>query len=206
MSISHQLTQLRRAARWHRRGLAALAAAIATLAILAALRPAPPVTASVVVAAKDLPAGHRLSGTDLELSHFPSELVPRNAVPNPDIAIGETLAAPITRRSVLTRASTVSVALTPGAGELLVPVRIADGSVLGLVHVGDRVTLVTASAESQVITLASRVRVAAVPQQEETGSLSASTDRAMLVVAADRATAERLAAHATADGIGIALG
>ena len=129
MSISHQLTQLRRAARWHRRGLAALAAAIATLAILAALRPAPPVTASVVVAAKDLPAGHRLSGTDLELSHFPSELVPRNAVPNPDIAIGETLAAPITRRSVLTRASTVSVALTPGAGELLVPVRIADGSV-----------------------------------------------------------------------------
>lgn len=206
MSISHLLTQLQRAARWHRRGLAALAAALATVAILAALRPAPPLTVDVVVAAKDLPAGHRLSATDVELGRFPSDLIPRHAVTDPDIAIGETLAAPITRNSALTRASTVSVGLTPGPGELLVPVRIADGSVLGLVHVGDRVTLVTTSAESQVITLANRVRVAAVPQQDEAGAVGASTDRGMLVIAADRATAERLAAHATADGIGIALG
>lgn len=206
MNISHLLTQLHRAARWHRRGLAALAAAMATLAILAALRPAPPATIPVVVAATDLPAGHRLSTEDLRVARFPADLAPRHAVDDITIAAGETLAAPITRSSVVTRASTVSATLTPGAGELLVPVRLADPSVLDMVHVGDRVTLVTSSTELQVITLAKRVRVAAVPSPGSAGGLGEQTSRGLLVVAADRATAERLAATAGADGIGIALG
>lgn len=207
MRITDTLSKLSRAARWHRRPLAALLAAIAVLAGLASLSPPQPASQTVLVAAADLPAGHKITAKDLHSRPYPENLVPQHAVTAPTDVIGKMLAGPITRSSPLTRTSTVSTALSPGKGELLVPFRVADASVLSLVQVGDRVTVVNAGTDGQVITLASRVRVAALPGGADDGTaLGPASSGGLIVVAASPEIAARLAAWSTGQGLGIALG
>ncbi|MEL4358625.1 MULTISPECIES: SAF domain-containing protein [unclassified Luteococcus] len=206
MNISESLSKLSRAVRWHRRAVAALLAALAVMAGLSALSPPPEPGHAVLVTSADLPAGHRVTARDLQIRHYPEALLPRQVLTAPDELVGRILAAPVTRGSPMTRAATVSVSLSPGAGELLVPFRVADPSVLALVQVGDRVTVVSAGSDGQVITLASRVRVAAVPSGDGDAGAAGDGPASMLVVAAKPDVASRLAAWSTGQGLGIALG
>ncbi|MEL4503794.1 SAF domain-containing protein [Luteococcus sp. H138] len=207
MQTTDLLNKVSRAVRWHRRPLAALLAAVAVLAGLASLSPPQAPTQSVLVAAAELPGGHVLTAKDLLPGYFPEGLAPQHAATASSELIGKMLAAPITRGTPFTRASTVSASLSPGRGEQLVPFRVADASALSLVQVGDRVTVVNGGTDGQVITLASRVRVAALPNPEAGGTgLSGQSSAGLVVVSAPPEVASRLAAFATGQGLGITLG
>lgn len=195
---------LSRAVRWHRRGLAALCAFLAVLLGLSALAPAPPATSPALVAAADLPAGHTLAAKDLRTAGYPPDLLPDAAVTDTGQLVGRVLAAPIPSGGLLTDRSTVSVELTPEPGQVLVPIPVADASVLALLRVGDRITVVSPGDGGQAITLASRVRVAALPDPAA-GGLGAG-EEPLVVVSADRSSGARLAAAATGQALGIALG
>ncbi|MFC6359545.1 SAF domain-containing protein [Luteococcus peritonei] len=200
-----RLAALTRAVRWHRRGLAAVCAFCAVLLALTSLAPASAATTTVLVAADDLPAGRRLIAADLRPADFPPDLVPHGARSAPEQLVGRVLAAPTSRGSVLTERSTVSVQLTPQPGEVLVPVPVADPSVLALLQVGDKVSVVAPGDGGQAVTLASRVRVAALPAPEDDG-VTGSGSRALVLLSTDRATGARLAAAGTGQPLGIALG
>ena len=199
MKLSASFGNLARAVRWHRRGLAAVAAAICLLATISALRPEAPPTTPVVVAVATIPAGRTLGAADVTLRDVPLEMVPDGALTSVDDAIGAAVAVTQTPRSVLTRADLTGTGLLPdGSDEVLVPFRVDDAGVVALLRIGDRIDVVGTRPDGGTATLATDVRVAALPARAESGGLVAtSASSALVVVAIDPADAPNLASGAS---------
>ena len=66
-----------------------IVAAIAFIVVLVFLQPAP--ASTVVVAARDLPAGHMVVLGDLKLEEVPESLIPENAIVDQMAAVDQTL-------------------------------------------------------------------------------------------------------------------
>lgn len=199
------LARLRRFARWHRRPLGILAAAVCLFATISALTPDPPEARAVLAATRDLPAGTRLTDTDLRQVEVPLANVPNGALSEPAEALGRTITGGLTSGSILTTASILNP-LDPQAGsdERLVPFRVPDTATVGLLQVGDRITVVGATMDGGAIEIAPNVRVAALPATDS-GALGGDSG-ALVVVAADAETAARLAAAASQMRLAIVLG
>lgn len=130
---------LRLAVARHRRLLAAGSVAAAVAAAVQGLAPAPPPQHGVWVAARDLPAGHLLSGGDLRRVAMPPAAVPDGAAGR--AAEGEVLAAPLRRGEPLTDVRLLGPGLLAGrpAGTVAVTVRVADPLAAVAVRAGSRV-------------------------------------------------------------------
>jgi Flp pilus assembly protein CpaB len=61
----------------------------------AAPTPLPPVTESIVVAARDLPKGNVLQASDVRLVEYPVEVIPLNAIRNPELVVGRFTHVPL---------------------------------------------------------------------------------------------------------------
>jgi Flp pilus assembly protein CpaB len=180
-----------------------LVATCLLLALAGAVHGKPKPTASpggrpVVVAARDLPAGHVLSPRDLRIARLPSPLCPVGARGDPARLVRQRLAGPVRAREVLTSTRLVSADLSAGlrAGLVAAPVALDDPHALDLVRAGDRVDVLSTArppdiadagppAAAPVATVAARVLVlAALRERGDVG--------AELIVAVDRATAARV--------------
>jgi Flp pilus assembly protein CpaB len=146
--LREQLRDLRRAASWHRRLLAAGLAAGAVAAGLHAAAPPTGAGVSVLVADRDLPGGSAIDPADLRTRALPENLAPASAVPAGADLGGAILAAPLAAGEVLTSARLVGPSLVEGYGPALVgvPVRLADADVAQLLHAGDLVDVLAAGA------------------------------------------------------------
>ncbi|HTR68995.1 MAG TPA: Flp pilus assembly protein CpaB [Mycobacteriales bacterium] len=192
--------------RRHRRVAAAALAGLAVLASLHVLRPAPPASSAVWVAARALPGGQPLAPDDLRVEHLPTADVPTAALAASEAVVGRLLASPLTAGEPITAVRLLSPALlaATAAGALAVPVRLADGpAALALVHAGDLVDVIGTplgvSTEAQ--TGAVVVRNVLVLTTPSTGSGQEadqpSTDAAVIIVAASRRQAAVLASAST---------
>lgn len=210
-------SRLRRALRRRRRLLAAVLLAAAAGTGVAALQPAPPPSAQVLTAARDLPAGHRLAEGDLRPVALPPEAVPDGAL-SPAAATGGLLASPVRRGEPVTDARLAGPSLLRGAadGELAVPVAVDGPLPAGLVRLGDRVAVLAgpgadalagASPEGGEVLVRS-ARVLLVEGGEGSGSLlapAAGAGGAVAVLALDPAQAARVAGAAGARPLQLAL-
>ncbi|CAM3443182.1 SAF domain-containing protein [Nocardioides dubius] len=168
----------RRALLRHRRLLVALCLAGAVVSGLRALTPPAPATVAVTVAARDLPAGHTLSRSDLTRLQAPPELAPYGAL-SPSAGAGRTLAGPLRRGTPLTDADLVAAPLLSGhPGKVALPVRLTDAGVAALLRPGDRIDLIaTRPTDGSVHQVADAVSVITVPAPRsgaggtETGAL-----------------------------------
>lgn len=187
-----------RFARWHRFGLGLVALAVALLAgvtvITNAIRgPSTP----VVVAKIDIAPGVQVSGAEVALVKWPSELVPPDALTTLEAAVGNITVSRVAAGVPLTASSFTAAAIRDdAAAEVLVPVRIRDPEMLQLLHPGTLVTLVGVAPEGYAETLATRVRVAALPNGDNSGILGSSNTSALLIVACNRSAATAIAAAA----------
>lgn len=199
---------------WPRRVLALACLLLAVVTALSARHEKPPIGAdsAVLVAAHDLAAGARLSTADVRVQAWPATLRPPAARSRPAEVVGRRLAGPIRAGEAITSTRLAGSGLTLGLPASLqaVPVQITGAASLSLVHVGDSIDLLAGDALSADMraprsarVLAQRVRVlaVAVPPPDGGGS-SYGADGGMdggslgLIVAADRATALRIAAAA----------
>lgn len=190
--------ELRQAASWHRRLLAAGLAAIAVAAGIHAVEPPAPVTVPVIVAARDLVTGVPLAPGDVKVRALPEAFVPLGALRPGDDAIGRLLSGAVRAGEMLTDVRLLGPSLIDGlgAGAVATPVRVADAGAAGLVRPGDRVdvlatpaTLDTEAGTTRVA--ASGVIVLAVPDPSAPGGFG---DGALLVLATSPETAADLAA------------
>jgi Flp pilus assembly protein CpaB len=138
-------------ARYRRLVVAGLVALAATAAI-DAVRPAAPAGPSVLVAAHDLPAGHRLAPADLVARPWGPGTPPDGLVPEPS---GRTLAAPVRRGEPLTDARVSAPGAVPWAPSLPAsrPGRSAPapaGSVVVSVRLGDPASALVAEPGGRV--------------------------------------------------------
>jgi Flp pilus assembly protein CpaB len=151
--------------RWLSAGIVALAVAFG----LHALAPAPPAHVPVLVAARDLPAGHRLQDGDLRVAAWAPGSVPEGRRSSSAAAVGRLTAGPLPRGAPVTDAGLVGPGLLLGqpSDVLAVPVRISAGSVAGLVSRGDRVDVISTVTSETVVAGA---LVLAEPAQPAAGS------------------------------------
>jgi Flp pilus assembly protein CpaB len=192
---------------------AGLLAASVAFAIQA-VSPPPPRTESVLVAAKDLAGGTRLSPDDVGLKDFAPASLPDGAVRRPTLAAGRTLDAPVCKGEILTDVRLLGAAFLDSYGDGLVaaPVRIADAESARLVRVGDVVDILAAgigangSATSAARLVATATPVLTIPPEGD-GPLGM-TDTgagALVVVVTSSETAARLAAAAVTDRLSLII-
>lgn len=203
--MERSLRRLIAQGRRHRRLIASALACLAVLCALSVVRPAPPATFTALIAAKDLPAGTALRPEDLAPIEVPESYPAPGAIVDLDVVDGRLLSAPMLAGEILTESRLVQSS-SPDAGTLAVPVRLADADVTGLLEPGMTLDLVSASGEGRPTVVAESVRIITVPRRS--GAFGSNADRAagsLLLVAADRATAIRLAAASTEGGLSAIL-
>ncbi|NMD55088.1 MULTISPECIES: SAF domain-containing protein [Tsukamurella] len=169
------------------------AAALAVLALVVAVtsRPSGP-QAQVLVAARELGPGGRLTGEDLVLRTVPAELAPQDALTGPDDAVGRSVTGPVGAGEILTsrRVLTDRTAGHIRPGARLVPVSLQDSATMDLLRAGDVVDVVAQRKDDSPAVLArsATVAVAAAPQatrqQARTAMLAMSESEAHAVAAA----------------------
>lgn len=153
--------------RWvrrNRRGVAATCAALAVLMLGLALLPAPVPTAAVVVAADDLPAGHRLAGADVRVAQVAAELRPAGTTGDPGTLVGRVLAAPVSGGEPVSELRLVAPSgggWVPPAGTAAIPVRFADAEAAALLSPGMRLDLLLGRAPSDDLMGEAMARVVA---------------------------------------------
>lgn len=216
--------ELERTLRRHRRLAAAGLAALAVLLGLAALAPPAAPTTSVVVAARDLPAGRVVVAGDLTTAAVPAPLAVA-ALTDPQAATGRVLAAPLAAGSVVPAGvvagpeALASQVRAAGRSDVAVPVRLGDAGAAALLQPGDVVDVwatettaltaggtldgtAAAGADGLARRVAASVTVLAVPRPARDGGLLAGSDPAAatggLVVLAVPSSSVAGLAHAAA--------
>lgn len=174
-TISDRVRELRTSGRrwWRRRVLAhrhllAFLCAVGAVAIgLYTVSPPPEPAETVLVAARDLPAGTVLASGDLTQARWAVGTRPDAIASEP---VGRTLASPLRRGEPVTDLRLVTPSLLAGyPGLMALPVRIPDAASVALLRVGDRVDLVAANPEdSRAEVVARDAPVLAVPPEPET--------------------------------------
>jgi len=197
------LDRLGRGPRLAAAGLCLLLAAAS--AVRAPGAPAAERTELVVVAARSLPAGHRLAGRDLAVARWPSRLRPAGTRSGTAGLIGMRLAGPIAAREPVTAVRVLGADLTTGLapGTVATSVPLLDAGAADLVHAGDRVDVLataqpdlgppdpSATGPPKVSVAATAVRVLAVLPGNPDGAPE-------VVLAVDRDTAVRITRDRTA--------
>ncbi len=172
---------------------------------MATLAPADPPTASVLVAARDLPTGAVLTTTDVREAARPADTLPDGVL---DTVTGTVLAGPVRRGEVLTDARTTSGPLLAGQppGTVATSVEVGDPALLDSLAPGVRVD-VLARLEDPVTgapTGAERIAVDVVVVRVPTSTTGSPgllgspgpSSASSVLVAVDSPTAARLAAAA----------
>ncbi len=133
-----------------------------------------------------------ISSGDVSVDRVVAADAPEGAVSDPDALVGQTLAAPIARRQVLTSLALISTRVGVGRGHVLAPLRLADAELAALLHPGDVVDVLAADPESEKASVvAQSARVVTVPRRDD-DSLADSSG-ALVLVDVDSATAGVLA-------------
>ena len=205
MLSGHALLGAGRRGAWRRRVLrravSAVLAGVAVLGCVAVARtPEGGPRTPVVVAARDLPAGHVLRPADLLVQHRPAGFAPGRAVHDAGQVSGRRLAGPLSGGEVLTPGRLVGPGLLDGRGDgaRAVHVPVADPGALAMVGAGDTVDLVAATGQ----VLASAVTVLSVDRPSESSGLTGIGGAGGGIVAAvDEQQAARLAS-APPDAVG----
>ncbi len=198
-----QVAALQRAVARRRVLLSAGLAAAAVAAGLSALAPAAEPGVLVLTAARDLVSGAPLGPDDLVATALPADVVPAGALVDPAAVLGRLVAGPVRRGEALTDVRLLGASLLAGTDEVAVPVRVAEPGTTALVRPGDRVDVLSASPEGgpTAAVVAGGLSVLAVPGLDD-----ATGEGALLVLAADRRTAARLAAAAVTGRLSVAVG
>jgi pilus assembly protein CpaB len=132
--------------RRYRRLIRAGAVAVVITIVISRLAPNPAVTSTVVVAARDLPAGEVLTAADLRTIGLPPATVPVGAVTDLVVVVGSQLSGPLRRGESLTDVRlNDGVLRRPAPGLVSTPVRLADSQAALLLVPGQRIDVLAAS-------------------------------------------------------------
>jgi Flp pilus assembly protein CpaB len=193
---------LRRALSRHRVLLSAGLAAGSVATAVTALSPAAAPTTAVVVAARDLSAGVPLRDDDLQTVDLPARAVPSGALDDPAAVVGRLVAGPVRAGEPLTDVRLLGAALLPPGPEVAAPVRVAERATAALVRAGDVVDVLSAAPDGRAAaaTVVTAVRVLSVPLADDDAG-----EGALLVLAATRPAAARLAAAAVTGRLSVVV-
>lgn len=186
--------------RWHRRAFAAGLAFLAVLVGFSSLQPPRTPTVTVIAAARDLPGGSTLTAADLVRLELPLDAAPAQATGDVGQLVGAVINAPLTARSVLTRATVAGGQALAAPGLVVIAVPLTNPALAPLVKAGSRVDVI---GSGSVGIVARDVRVVSF-SAESPGGLMAQAQRFLLVeVTPD--IAAKVASASSGGGVTVAL-
>jgi len=196
------LEDLRRALARRRVLLSSGLAAAAVAAGLSAVAPTAEPEVEVLTASRDLVAGVPLAADDLATASLPAGVVPAGVLVDAAAAVGRLVAGPVRQGEPLTDVRLLGAALLSD-DDVALPVRVAEPATAALVRAGDVVDVLSASPEGGVAAavVATGLTVLSVPALGDDAG-----EGALLVLAADRPTAARLAAAAVTGRLSVVVG
>jgi Flp pilus assembly protein CpaB len=164
----------------------------------------------VVVSARDIATGSVLGPADVRLVQIPDSLRPAGALSTLEAAQGRLLAGAARSAEPITDARLVnSSAHLPGSGDSgtsIVPVRLSEPAVAGLLHPGERVDVVTASGDGAHQVLASMaVVVTVVPAENGAKYGSAAKDGPLVLLELPSDSAAQVAAMSLERTVAVTL-
>ncbi|MBG6189115.1 Flp pilus assembly protein CpaB [Arthrobacter sp. CAN_A212] len=199
----------------HRRLLAALLFCLAAAVIVEALIPPEQSLSRVVAAAEDLPVGTVLTPAHLTTIDLPPEVIPFRSFTEIPAVVGEQLATPLHRGSVLAETFLVGTGLLTGSppGSVAVPLRPADETTVQLLSPGQHVDVVLSTGNGFEVPATTSVLVRAAPVLWTSGSSAGSatgwpnaTDaEGLVVIAADPSDAAALASASSTGKVHLVL-
>lgn len=173
---------------------------VAAAVVVGELRPAPPPTTPVVVAARELPAGTVLQAGDLRVARVHPGMVPDGAPQAVPDVVGRRLSTGVPARLPLVPTVLAESGWSAAApsGTVVVPVRLADPAVAALLQPGDVIDVLAAggsdaATSTEARRVAHRAIVLDTPSAESGGLLGLGTGApqdgvAVLAVRPDEAT------------------
>lgn len=106
-------------------------------------------TVPVVVARQTLQPGANLAAGDLRIARYPADLVPDSAVTDPQDVVGRSLTAPLAAGAPVTSLGLLgSESLGADAGQVLMPLRMADAEAAALLRPGNRISVFATPTDS----------------------------------------------------------
>ncbi|WP_250446492.1 SAF domain-containing protein [Actinotalea sp. C106] len=130
---------------WKGRGALLVGALlVAAWTVVQQLAPSGPATTPVVVTTREVLRGEALEARDLRVAHLPERLAPEGSLGDPAPLVGRATAVTLTAGLPVVDPllDGARFGVEPPSGTVVVPVRLADASVAGLLRAGDRVDLV----------------------------------------------------------------
>jgi Flp pilus assembly protein CpaB len=184
-----------------------LAVAAAVTALALALSPAEQAAVvPVVVAAVDVPAGGRLTPTDLAVREWPADLVPDGVVREVPALDGRSLVAAARAGEPITDARLTGAAPTTDPGTAVVPVRLADPAVAAVLAPGSRVDVVAAGERpDQPAVLTSDATVRAVLDPTVAARAGPGSGGLLVLISMPRSAAGRVAAVSLTGALAVTL-
>jgi Flp pilus assembly protein CpaB len=190
-----------------------LATALLLTAGVLAVRPAAAEigpSSPAVVSARDIPAGSVLGPADVQLIQLPNSVRPDGALSALEAAEGHLLAGAARAGEPITDARLVSPSTDiPGWGDSgmsIVPVRLSDAGVAGLLHPGVHVDVVAGATDGGRQVLASMaVVVAVVAQGAESRYASAGKDGPLVLLELPADSATQVAAMSLERAVAVTL-
>jgi Flp pilus assembly protein CpaB len=158
-----------------------------------------PAPVPVIVAARDLPAGHRIAPTDLRVARWPRTLQPAGSVAARRALVGRRLAGPMGAREAVTPSRLLGNGLTAGLprGFIAAAIPLGDPHATELVRAGEHVDVLETPrpAEFDPTATTHPPRVARVALHALVLAVLPQTSdaEAEVVLGVDRATAVRIA-------------
>lgn len=207
-SLSGRARTLRRFVSWHRRAIATVLAFVAVFTVVRALTAPHSAGFPVVAVTTDVPGGSPLGPAQVTVRTVPADLVPGGAVTDPDQAVGRTPAAPLTAGTLLTETALVGPGMAGTApGRVIVPARLADAGLAGVLGVGRTIdVMATDPGSGEVARVATAARVAAVPAPDDGGILGgAAGDEALVLLEVSRAESLDLTRAAATSRLSVVL-
>lgn len=169
--------RVRRRVLLHRRGLTALFAGLAIYAVITTTQKPPPETITAWTASRNLSSGVTLTLSDLTQRDFLPGSLPVGSLPSETELTGRILATPVGSGEVFTTGRLVGRELGASyPGRRIVPVRLGDEAIAGLLRVGDEITILAADPTGQddAETLTEEAVVAGLPKVTESASFESS--------------------------------
>lgn len=140
------------------------------LALAAVVRPPAPPSVAVVVAARDLPAGARLTAADLQTRQVPTAQAPPVGHASAEPLEGAVLVGPITAGEAVTDSRLLSSAIARlPSGRAVAHLVVADPAALALTPAGTRVAVYAAAGGPALARQARVVAVDTPPPDPTTG-------------------------------------
>ncbi|WP_326833316.1 SAF domain-containing protein [Cutibacterium porci] len=184
----------------HRRGLAAILAAIAVLLVAS-----PATSASgreVVVAAHAIEGGRVIQPTDVRIVRIDPGILPHETASLAQVE-GHQASVRITEGTILTTSAVLSGSAI-GPGKALVGIHVADSSMVGMLQVGQRVSVVSPSEDGTPRILTRGAIIRSLPSSGG-GLIQGSPSTELVVVSTGSADAAAIAVAGQGQPLGLVV-